>query len=135
MNTRLITLITAVALVPLALAVTGCAQRDPIKEVAISTIAFDLKRQQVRRAIFTGANRKGWKIEDVDSSHLLATHQRELRMVRIVIEYSPKGYTIRYRDSRNMAHSAKAGTIHPRYYWWLQSLETEINKQLARATR
>lgn len=92
--------------------------------------------QQVRQAIIAGGTRKAWTFTDSGEGQLTGTLfvNNNKHMVVVTVDYSPKSYSIRYKDSTNMKYSMKYGiaVIHPFYNRWVESLIAEVNAELAR---
>lgn len=88
---------------------------------------------QIRTALqMAGANR-GWQITPAGPGKALAVlNVRGKHTISADISYGPGKYAIKYRDSSNMNYEAGegAGTIHPKYNMWVQTLIDETRIQL-----
>jgi hypothetical protein len=89
--------------------------------------------EQIRTALqMAGANR-GWQITPAGNGKALAVlNVRGKHSVSTEITYGPGKYSIKYRDSNNMNYEAGdgAGTIHPKYNAWVQTLIDDTRMQL-----
>ena len=84
---------------------------------------------QIRRAIIQGAISKKWKIKELNSNTIVARLDHKKLEAVVTIEYSPQRYSIRYRDSKNLAYGG--GNIHSRYNRWVKLLRARIDGNLA----
>ena len=116
----------------LALAPTmiGC-RRSPVYNVTDSsfTTPKKVKLDQVREAIERAGHGLGWQMEPAGPGHLIGTLHLRTHMAQVDIPYSATGYSITYRDSRDLKYNGT--TIHSNYNGWIRNLDQAIQQQLA----
>ena len=82
--------------------------------------------KEVAKAIEDGAKRRSWQVEkNKDNSYTLTLFNRQHEIV-VLAKYSATGWTIIYKDSKNMKYDARKNLIHPNYNRWVQSLDNTI---------
>jgi len=94
-----------------------------------TTIEKTPTAEQVRAAIMSGAQEKGWVVVQVGPGKLQGTLLvRGKHTVVIDIPYSPEKYALIYKDSQNMNYHEKDGqkVIHPFFNRWLLELKKSI---------
>ncbi|MGM0533247.1 MAG: hypothetical protein ACQERK_01985 [Campylobacterota bacterium] len=90
--------------------------------------------QKMEQAIKTGGMNRGWKAKKVEDGHMvLEILVRGRHYVAVDVFYDQKGYTIEYKESRNMSYNPTKETIHGNYNKWVHNLERDINHELAQA--
>ena len=88
---------------------------------------------QIRNALQTAGGNRGWQITPAGAGKALAVlNVRGKHTISADISYAAGKYSIKYRDSSNMNYEAGegAGTIHPKYNMWVQTLIDETRIQL-----
>ena len=89
--------------------------------------------EQIRAALQAAGAARGWQITPAGNGKALAVlNVRGKHSVSTEITYGPGKYSIKYRDSNNMNYEAGdgAGTIHPKYNAWVQTLIDDTRMQL-----
>lgn len=132
-----------------ALLIVGCTTFAPIHDVNNQPVGRDLTEDQVQKAIKLGAGVAGWRIQDVNPGHILATYNIRVHTVIVDIRYDANSYSINYKDSREMkAYCSKddkaknqglivtgrascpdgqdPAYIHGNYNDWIRSLDSAI---------
>lgn len=123
------TLLVSVYTATLVLA--GCGGTNPVLKAQDSEIHVNQGKVSitaVRNAIIRAGQQKGWRMRIVSNSKILATMRREGYMAKTEIKYSPRSYTIKYKDSSNMKYDGD--NIHSYYNEWVEQLDDEIKSQL-----
>lgn len=92
----------------------------------------DMPAAKVEQAIRTAASDLGWSTRKLSGSTLEATLIVRGHEVVIDIPYTAKGYSMKYKDSKNMSYNAEKKTIHAKYNKWLVRLDKRIKKELRR---
>lgn len=89
--------------------------------------------EQIRTALQAAGAARGWQITPAGNGKALAVlNVRGKHSISADISYGPGQYSIKYRDSSNMDYKAGegAGTIHPKYNMWVQTLIDDTRMQL-----
>lgn len=87
--------------------------------------------EQIRAALASAGGPRGWQITPAGAGKALAVlNVRGKHSVSADIAYASGQYSIKYRDSSNMNYDAAAGTIHPKYNAWVQTLIDDTRMQL-----
>jgi PBP1b-binding outer membrane lipoprotein LpoB len=108
----------------------GC-RTSPILEITDAPIntasGQSPKLSTVTKKIIEAGISKGWQMKKVQPGSIMATiHLRE-HMVQIMINYTPKSYSISYKDSTNMKYDDETATVHANYNNWITNLSNAIN--------
>ncbi len=110
----------------------ACRAGAPIYNVTgvnvVAEAGKPVTAEQVKTAIFRGAQTLGWKIEDKGPGQLQGMLMLRTHTAIVDIMYDEKAYSIKYNNSTNLDY--KNGTIHKNYNGWIQNLEKAINVQL-----
>lgn len=91
--------------------------------------------EQIRAALQAAGAARGWQITPAGNGKALAVlNVRGKHSISADITYASGRYSIKYRDSSNMNYEPGegAGTIHPKYNMWVQTLMDDTRMQLAR---
>lgn len=112
----------------------ACSKTLPVRDVENAEIFTSSGKEptleQVRKAVVEAVVVKTWQIEKDDPHKVQAALHKGTKLARIVIEYSTKKYSIRYKDSTRLLY--EDGKIHRRYNAWIEGLKITIDKNLAR---
>jgi len=112
----------------------ACAKTAPIQNVESAAVFTSSGKQptleDVRKAVVQAVVTKTWKVEKDDPGIVQAALLKGAKVARIVIEYSTKEYSIKYRDSSHLLY--EDGKIHRRYNSWVEGLQITIDQNLAR---
>ncbi|WP_432737366.1 hypothetical protein [Maridesulfovibrio sp. FT414] len=123
--------IVAFVLITCALFLSGC-RTAPIQNIEmapiISTSQQDRSLENVKNAIIKGGYSLGWQMSDVAPGHLVGTLNIRSHQAVVDITYTPKNYSINYKDSTNLKH--KGNVIHSNYNAWVKNLANAINHEL-----
>ncbi|HVE51413.1 MAG TPA: hypothetical protein VNG69_17565 [Casimicrobiaceae bacterium] len=87
--------------------------------------------QEVERAILQAGAALGWQMVSNRPGHMVGTLLLRDHRAIVDIDYTPKVYSIRYRDSSGLDYGG--GQIHKNYNGWIQNLDREIRTRLAAA--
>lgn len=128
------TLAAAVILSTAALvADAACMRCDPIFNVVDAPVTSAsgkaLTREQVKAAIIRAGAGLGWVMKEAGPGKLTANLAVRKHTAEVEIPYSPKSYSIIYKNSTNL--DAADGQIHKNYNGWIQNLSKNINAQLS----
>lgn len=123
-------LATGLVLLVMAFALASC-RSAPIQNMegqAIPSNAGVKDLEQVTKAIQRAGVSLGWNMKVQEPGHIIGTLNIRSHMAKVDIEYSKTGYSITYRDSRNLEKSGD--TIHSNYNGWIQNLDNKIQREL-----
>lgn len=123
----------ALATVAAVVILVGCGRATvPVvnyNDVGFTTTSKKPTLAQVKKAILTAAETKGWLVNDKGPGKMDATLTvRGKHTVIVLITYSTSTFSINYVDSTDMKYGLKNGepSIHPYYNEWVQELEDAI---------
>lgn len=116
----------------LVVLLAGCGRVQPILNVENTPVAYNLQSDEVKAAIVVAATNRGWVISNSTPTELTAKLMSRDHSAEIRIPYSDKYYSIIYVGSVNL--KAGGGNIHRNYNRWVNNLNVDIQKQLARAS-
>ncbi len=112
----------------------GCMRCDPVLNVSDAPVTSAsgkaLSRDQVKAAIIRAGAALGWVMKETGSGTLTANLAVRKHTAEIEIPYSPKAYSITYKNSTNL-DAGPDGTIHKNYNGWIQNLSKGISAQLS----
>lgn len=124
-------LILAVSLA-IIVVLQGCARTLPvynITDTAVITGSGNAATEaQVRNAIATAAQSKGWQVQQVEGGHMVATIVVRRHTAEIDINYSATDYSITYKDSDVLLYDGQK--IHRNYNKWIKHLNDRIVRNL-----
>ncbi len=113
----------------LGLAACRTAPVYNVEDAAIvSTSEKAMSAEKVKKAIILAGASLGWQIRPVKDGELLGTLHLRDHVAQVDIKYSPKSYSILYKDSTNLKYDGT--NIHSNYNGWVQRLQQTINAQL-----
>ncbi|GAA5645391.1 MULTISPECIES: hypothetical protein [Vibrio] len=115
----------------LAFILVGCGRVQPVMNVENTPVAYNLQSNQVKNAIIEAASDRGWIVAEVNPGELNATIQVRSHAAEVRIPYSEKYYSILYVSSVNL--KAEDGHIHRNYNRWINNLNVDIQRELAKA--
>jgi len=108
---------------------------DPVKVEFKSPAGMTMDR--LHDLITVAAASRQWKrVADGDGRMELSFTFNEKHQMRVEVGYDPRGYTVKYLDSVNMAYREQlvdgqpARVIHKRYNQWVRELVMGINAGL-----
>ena len=111
----------------------ACMRCDPIYNVTDAAVTSasgkPLTNDQVKQAIIRAGAALGWVMKEAGPGKLTANLAVRKHTAEIEIPYSPKAYSIKYKNSTNL--DAADGQIHKNYNGWIQNLSKGINAQLS----
>lgn len=123
-----------VAAVAATVLLVGCGRATvPVvnyNDVAFTTTSKKPTLAQVKKAILTATETKGWIVNDKGAGKMDATLTvRGKHTVIVLITYTTSSFSINYVDSTDMKYGIKQGepSIHPFYNEWVKELEEAIN--------
>lgn len=89
--------------------------------------------EQVKRAILTAAQTRGWKAHEQSAGRIVATILVRGRFrVTVEIPYSARELSVNYLSSENLDYrpTEKGAEIHRNYNKWVATLVNDIKAQL-----
>ncbi|MGV0953800.1 MAG: hypothetical protein ACOYBR_05770 [Fluviibacter sp.] len=129
--------ITALAV---AAFLVGCGRATvPVvnyNDVTFTTTSKKPSLAQVKKAILTATETKGWIVNDKGPGKMVATLTvREKHTVIVLITYNTSSFSINYADSTDMKYGVKQAepSIHPYYNEWVKELEEAIKIEVKQA--
>ena len=117
------------ATIVLSILLAGCNRVQPIMNIEESPVVYDLTAKQVKLAILTAAQNKGWIVKDLSSNKLKAEVFVRSHYAVVHIPYNAKFYSIIYSNSSNLLHNGS--NIHRNYNKWIILFNENIQQQLA----
>ena len=121
-----------ILLITLALALFAGCRTAPIYNVdnapVVSSTGKALSSTQVRDAIIHAGTSLGWQMAAKTPGHIIGTLYLRGTMAQVDIKYSPKSYSIEYKNSEKLKYDGK--NIHKNYNGWIMNLQNRINAQL-----
>jgi hypothetical protein len=117
-------------LITFVLAMSGCANLEPIQNLNNQTTPYGLTEKQVGQAIKIAAQNQGWRVSMTDDGLIQATLYWNAQHADIDISYSSTGYSIIYLSSYHL--NAEDGEIDPKYNDWIYYLNMSIQNELSK---
>lgn len=125
-------LVTVFALIATVVLMAGC-RSAPVYNVDDATVVtstgHEISMDQTRKAIVKAGTGLGWVMADVDPGHSVGTLVLRDHVAKVDINYTPKSYSITYKDSTNLKYDGT--NIHSNYNGWIHNLQNAINAQLS----
>lgn len=88
----------------------------------------DLSNDQMQKLIKQAGAQRGWKIDTINETMLLATIiVRNKHTVAVNIELEGDNYDVTYNSSENMRYNENKKTIHRKYNGWVRNLVRDID--------
>jgi len=115
------------------LALPACRRAKIYNPEPFKALSATSKTQKVIRAALAG---RGWRIVKEEPGEIHAAYVRRSLVARIVITYADT-VTIKYEGSENLKHGIdKYGdeVIHSRYNKWIETLVSDINRNMLLAS-
>lgn len=112
-----------------ALALAGC-RSAPVMNVADAPVGVSLSAQQLEQAIVAAGDALGWQMRPTGPGRIEGTLLLRDHRAVVDINYSPRAYSIRYKDSSNL-HYDGGGTIHRNYNRWIENLDRAIRVRVS----
>jgi len=112
-----------------ALALWGSASAHAVVEIQDiegSPLPEGLSDEQIQKVMVSAGMTRGWVVKAVGPGHMEGTLLIRTHMAKVDIVYDAAGYSIRYKDSENLAY--KNGKIHRNYNKWVQNLDMDIQR-------
>ncbi|HKJ71390.1 MAG TPA: hypothetical protein VKA55_06525 [Gammaproteobacteria bacterium] len=128
MNLRRVLAAFAVLTVVLTLAACRTAPIQNVNDAPIPANAGSPSLEEITKAIQRAGIGLGWQMDAEKPGHIIGTLYIRSHMAKVDINYSTKGYSITYRDSKNLKHHDDK--IHSNYNGWVQNLDRAIQQQL-----
>jgi len=121
-----------VAVAVLTVGLTAC-RTAPIYNVndapVVTTTNHKLTDADVKKAILGAGISLGWQMRPVSQGHIIGTLFLRTHMAQVDINYTPKQYSITYKNSKNLKYDGKH--IHVNYNGWIHNLQKAINVRLS----
>jgi hypothetical protein len=115
-----------------ALLLGACAGGAPVRNIIESPVVTNKANpsmEEVRQAIVRAGTQLTWQMKPDRPGHIVCTLVLRTHVAVVDIDYSPKFYSIKYKDSTNLEYNA--GTIHRNYNGWIDHLDKGIKAQLS----
>lgn len=117
--------------VAVVLLVGGCATKLPVMNVTqapVTTNKANVGLDDVRQAIVRAGSGLGWQMAADRPGHITGRLMLRTHIAVVDIDYTPKNYSIKYRESTNLDYDGSS--IHKNYNGWIQNLDKGIQIQL-----
>lgn len=118
-------------------AMIGCragGQVYEVKDAPVQTASGKaLTVEQVQKAILDAGIKQTWIMTVVKPGEILGEYNVQSHTIHVTIPYTPKNYSILYKDSSNLRYDPEKRTIHVNYAKWIQRLDNEIKMRLSAA--
>jgi opacity protein-like surface antigen len=101
--------------------------------VRAETVSIGLSAQSdeaVGKLIFDACKARKWVPVKQSDNEIIATLNARSYTLVISIKYSKDGYSIAYKDSRNMSYNARRNTIHSTYIRLIKNLNRDIQNKI-----
>jgi hypothetical protein len=112
----------------------GCQAGAPIyqvKDAPVQTATGKVPTlQQVQKTIIEAGAKNDWVMAVVKPGEIRGTLSVRNHMAVVTIPFTPKQYSILYKDSTNLKYNADRQTIHKEYTYWIQQLDNDIRARL-----
>lgn len=118
-------------MVTVGLFVGGCATKLPVLNVTqgpITSNKSNIGIDDVRQAVVRAGSGLGWQMNADRPGHITGRLTLCTHIAVVDIDYTPKNYSIKYRDSTNLDYDGSG--IHKNYNGWIQNLDKAIQVQL-----
>jgi hypothetical protein len=115
-----------------AVLLTACATTgQPVYNVSQSPVVASKARttDDVGKAIIRAGVGLGWQMVADRPGHMVGTLKARTHVAVVDIDYNPKFYSIKYRESSNLNYDG--ANIHRNYNNWIQNLDRQIQVQLS----
>lgn len=109
------------------LALAAC-RSAPVMNVVNAPVGASRTAAQVEQAIVSAGNSLGWRMQPQAPGKVQGTLMRRDHRAVVDIDYTPRTYTIRYKDSSGMDYDGSA--IHKNYNGWIENLDRAIRTRL-----
>ncbi|MGI2259700.1 hypothetical protein [Shewanella sp. GXUN23E] len=110
--------------------VVACGKMQPVKNVQSAPVAFNLTTEQVKSAILQSGIDRGWVMKEITPGVIRGEIFIRSHHAVVDIEYSDKSYSINYVSSDNLKYDE--GKIHRNYNRWVNNLDVDIKRALAK---
>lgn len=114
------------------LVAAGCARTQPIYNVSeapvLASSGQEVTDQQVKEAIISAAQSKGWIVEPLEGNRLLASLKIRSHKAVVDIDYSAEQYSVTYKSSVLLLHDGDV--IHRNYNKWIKLLDERIRQNI-----
>ena len=120
-----------IVLVATAALMAACATTgQPVYNVTQSPIVAKVRTSDdVSKAIVRAGTGLGWQMVPDRPGHITGTLRVRTHLAVVDIDYNPKSYSIKYRESSNLDYDGT--NIHRNYNSWIQNLDRQIQVQLS----
>ncbi len=116
----------------LTILLVGCGGRvQPVMEIQDTPVGHELQNKQVKNAILLAASKRGWNATETKNGVIQAQLYIRSHFAEVMITYDEKYYSILYVKSENL--KASDGKIHRNYNRWINNLNSDIRRELAKA--
>lgn len=125
-----------IVLAGLTLFALGACTRAVLAPVPAITVPAGVGQPQVKQAILTALNGRGWTIDKVQEDTILTTLHLRDHTATVRITYDTHSVQIAYVSSTNLEYSQHGSTryIHRNYNGWVGFLEQDIKRNLQNAS-
>ena len=109
----------------------ACAAGVPVRNVVESPVVTNKANpsmDDVRQAVIRAGAGLGWQMKADRPGHIVGTLALRTHLAVVDIDYNPKVYSIKYKDSTNLEYNG--ATIHRNYNSWIERLDKAIQTQL-----
>jgi len=113
----------------ITIGISGC-RTATIQNVPKQTIVQKMTQEEVGKSIVMAGNSLGWNMQKVSKGVIVATLFLRGHEAVVTIKYAADGYSISYRDSKNLKYNAENQTIHSNYNGWVHNLDRAIKNNL-----
>ena len=120
-----------IVVVAAAVLLTACATTlQPVYNVSQSPIVAKVRTSDdVSKAIVRAGTGLGWQMIPDRPGHITGTLKVRAHLAVVDIDYNPKSYSIKYKESSNLNYDGS--NIHRNYNSWIQNLDRQIQVQLS----
>lgn len=110
--------------------ISGCSTTkiQNMENMAVPNRSPHLSLDNVESAISSACEFLDWELKLLNPGRAIATHRARSHVAQVLIEYTPRNYSINYHDSVNLKHDGDS--IHGVYNQWVEDLDKKIQKEL-----
>ena len=123
--------VVKVVLIGAALLLAGCTSKPiyNVVEAPIGAAKPNPSMEEISRAIVRAGAGLGWQMTPNQPGHITGRLALRTHVAVVDINYTPKTYSIKYRDSTNLDYTGTS--IHRNYNGWIQNLDKAIRAQIS----
>lgn len=113
----------------LLLGLSACTSKPLLQPETTLPANHQVSQSEMQEAIITALKVRHWRVGRIAPGQIYAAISvRQRHHASIIIDYTPREFTIHYRNSQGLEY--QDGKIHRNYNRWVNNLRAEILQQL-----